>query len=151
MPNRLIIPLLCAASVAFVSSSSTHKETPARSQSGHPQKNATVTSSFAVSVKNGVQFTLDVKNNTNRMVELRFPDGRTHDFVVLDESGKEVWRWSSGRMFTQALQNKLIKARENAVYADRWVASNAHGKFTAVAILASENHPVEERVEFALK
>jgi len=151
MSNRLVFPLLCAASVAFASSSSTHKDLKTKTSVDHHRKAAQLESSLAVEVRNGVRLTLNVRNNTSRMVELRFPSGKTHDFVVLDESGKEVWRWSDGRMFTQALQNKLIKSRENAVYADRWVARNAHGKFTAVAILASDNHPVEERVEFALK
>jgi hypothetical protein len=26
-----------------------------------------------------------------------------------------------------------------------------HGRFTAVAVLPSDNHPIEERVEFELK
>jgi hypothetical protein len=104
-----------------------------------------------VNVKNGVQFSLDVRNNTSRMVELRFSNGMTHDFVVLDESGREVWRLSNGKMYTQALQNKLIKSRDDAVFADSWAGRNMHGKFTAVAILPSENHPVEEKVEFALR
>ncbi len=108
-------------------------------------------SSLAVHVTDGVRFTLNVRNNSRRMVELKFPSGKTHDFYVLDENGREVWRWSRGRMFTQMLQNKLIKSKDNAVFADRWNASNAHGKFTAVAVLASVNHPVEERVEFALR
>ena len=102
-------------------------------------------------MKNGVEFKLDVRNNTKRMVELRFPNGMTHDFVVFDESGKEVWRWSTGRMFTQSMQNKLVKSNDSAVFADTWSGRNAHGKFTAVAILPSENHPVQERVEFALR
>ena len=85
------------------------------------------------------------------MVELRFPNGKTHDFYVLDENGREVWRWSKGRMFTQTLQNKLIKSKGNAVFADSWSGASAHGKFTAVAVLPSVNHPVEERVEFALR
>lgn len=99
----------------------------------------------------GVEFKLDVRNDTKKMVELRFPNGMTHDFIVYDESGKEVWRASSGRMITQAIQNKLVKSNDSAVYAENWSARNAHGNFTAVAILPSENHPVEERVEFALR
>jgi hypothetical protein len=151
MSNRLIIPLLCAASVAFVSGSSSHNEDTTKNPLERHQKAASLASTLAVNVKNGVHFTLDVRNNSTRMVELRFANGRTHDFVVLDESGREVWRWSNGRMFTQSLQNKLIKSREKAVFTDKWTASNMHGKFTAVAILASENHPVEQRVEFALR
>lgn len=108
-------------------------------------------SSLAVKVTDGVRFTLNVRNNGPRMVELRFPNGKTHDFYVLDENGREVWRWSKGRMFTQTLQNKLIKSNDNAVFVDTWNAANTHGKFTAVAVLASVNHPVEERAEFALR
>jgi Intracellular proteinase inhibitor len=152
MSNRLTIPLLCAASVAFFSGSSSRKESTPRISAEHHGKTATsLASSFAVNVKDGVQFSLDVRNNTARMVELRFPNGMTHDFVVLDENGREVWRWSNGRMFTQTLQNKLIKSRDNAVFADNWTGRNMHGKFTAVAILASENHPVEERSQFVLR
>src|SRR5687767_12571093 len=151
MRNPLVIPLLVAASVAFASSSSGHKQSPPEKKQDSSQKKAALASSLAVNVRDGVRFTLNVRNNGTRMVELKFPNGKTHDFYVLDESGREVWRWSKGRMFTQTLQNKLIKSKENAVFADSWNASNAHGKFTAVAVLASANHPVEERVQFALR
>jgi hypothetical protein len=151
MPNRIVVLLLCAATVAFASSSSARKQSPSKNPQEHNLKNAKLASSLNVTVRDGVNFALELRNNTNRMVELRFPSGMTHDFFVLDESGKEVWRWSNGRMFTQALQNKLIKSKDNAVFTDTWIPSNAHGKFTAVAVLASDNHPVEERVEFALK
>ena len=98
-----------------------------------------------------MRLVLVVRNNSGRMVELTFPSGRTHDFYVLDESGREVWRSSNGRMFTQTLKTTLIKSKDNAVFADNWSAVNAHGTFTAVAVLESTNHPVHERIEFALR
>ena len=85
------------------------------------------------------------------MIELRFPSGRTHEFIVQDASGAEVWRWSKTRMFTQGLQNKLLKAKESAAFVERWDAEDLRGRFTAIAILPSDNHPIEERVEFELK
>ncbi len=150
MTNRLIIPLLCAASVAFARSTATHKETLAASPVNHNTKSL-VTSKFTVNSNHGVEFNLDVRNNTAKMIELNFADGMTHDFVVLDASGKEVWRWSAGRMFTQAMQNKLVKAKEVATFSEPWDAKDMHGAFTAIATLKSENHPVEERVDFVLK
>ena|ERR1019366_9373353 len=150
MTNRFIIPLLCAASVAFARGTTTHKEMLAASSGKHNPKSV-LTSTFTVNSNHGVEFKLDVSNNTKRMIELRFADGQTHDFAVNDESGKEVWRWSSGRMFTQALQNRLISGRETATYSEEWDAKGMHGKFTAVATLKSENHPIEERVDFELK
>ena len=85
------------------------------------------------------------------MVELRFRDGKTHDFYVQDACGTEVWRWSKSRMFTQGVQNKLVKSKDVAVFSEQWNPSNAHGKYVAFAVLPSANHPIEERVEFELK
>lgn len=151
MTNRFVIPLLCAASVvAFARGTTGHKSEVARSSS-EKQSKAALSSKFTVNAGRTVEFTLDVRNNTSKMVELRFPDGRTHDFYVQDARGKEVWRWSSSRMFTQGVQVKLVKARDVAVFSEVWSSSKAHGKYTAVAVLPSNNHPIEERVEFELK
>lgn len=151
MTNRLIIPLLCAASVvAFARGTTGHRSTLAASVSDRHSKSV-LTSRFSVNASNRVEFTLDVRNNSAKMIELRFPSGKTHDFVVQDETGKEVWRWSQSRIFTQGLQNKLLKPRDVAVYSDGWDAEKMHGRFTAVAMLTSDNHPIEQRVEFELK
>lgn len=150
MTNRLIIPLLCAATVAFARGTNSHKETLAASSANRNAKTE-LTSSFSVKSNHGVEFTLDVRNNTKKMVELRFADGQTHDFVVHDASGKEIWRWSNERMFTQGLQNQLVKGKETATFSEPWDAKNMHGKFTAIAMLKSNNHPIEERVDFELK
>ncbi len=110
-----------------------------------------LTSKLTVNSNHGVEFNLDVRNNTARMVELQFASGQTHEFVVQDASGKEVWRWSEGRMFTQAMQNKLVKGKELATFTENWDAKNMHGRFTATAKLLSDNHPIQESVEFELK
>ena len=151
MTNRLIIPLLCAASVvAFARGNVSHKATLAASTTEKHSKVA-LSSKFTVNAGQLVEFTLDVRNNTPKMVELRFPTGKTHDFVVRDESGKEVWRWSKSRMFTSGVQNKLIKSNDVATFSEGWDASSHHGRFTATALLPSDNHPIEERVVFVLK
>jgi len=150
MTNRFIIPLLCAASVAFARGTTSHKETLAASSTNR-NPTSVLTSKFTVNSNHGVELTLDVRNNTKRMIELNFADGQTHDFVVQDASGKEVWRWSASRMFTQAMQNDLVKGKEVATFSEDWDAKGMHGKFTAIATLKSNNHPIEERVDFELK
>ncbi len=106
--------------------------------------------SLNVSVEDGVTLTLNITNTSERRVELTFPSGQTHDFAVLDSAGKVVWQWSEGRLFTQAMQNKLLTSRESAKYQEKWNAAGLAGKFTAVATLRSTNYPVEERIEFTL-
>ncbi|HWJ24769.1 MAG TPA: BsuPI-related putative proteinase inhibitor [Gemmatimonadaceae bacterium] len=97
-----------------------------------------------------VTLTFHVTNNTDKHLELTFPSGQTHDFVVLDSAGRAVWRWSADRMFTQALQNQLLESGETTTFDGRWEPGAARGRFTAIAMLKSDNHPIESRVEFSL-
>lgn len=106
--------------------------------------------STRVSIDGGVDLTLHVTNLHDRAMELRFPNGQTHEFVVLDSTGREIWRWSEGRLFTQTLQARLLGARETVDFTSRWDAAGKSGRFTAVSTLRSANHPVQERVDFVL-
>ena len=102
----------------------------------------TVDAALAVWSDGGeARFALAVVNTADKRVEVNFPDGRTRDFAVYDAAGREVWRWSRGRMFTQVMQNKLIAARDSAMYDETWDAP-APGRYTVVAELRSANHPL---------
>ncbi len=63
---------------------------------------------FASSVPIRLRITL--RNPTGHEVELGFSSGRTHDAVVLSSDGSELWRWSTGRMFSQALSELQLAA-----------------------------------------
>jgi hypothetical protein len=156
LDNRLILPLLCAASVAFAAAPSfSHAEKPIATAKHHDaEMTAPIVTTFDVTrPKNDadkLRFSLNVRNNTSKMLELRFPDGQTHDFVVKDFAGKEVWRWSKGRMFTSGMRSETLKRKENTVFEESWKSAGQHGSFTAVAILRSNNFPVETSVQFVL-
>jgi hypothetical protein len=94
-------------------------------------------------------FTFSVTNNAKKKLELVFPNGQTHDLVVLDAAGEEVWRWSNGRMFTQALQNRILGGGDTLTYEMIWTpTADSNTPLTAVATLLSENHPLEQRTDF---
>jgi hypothetical protein len=103
-----------------------------------------------VAVGSTVNLALQVTNLANHTVEVNFPSGQTHEFVIVDALGAEVWRWSTGRMFTQALQNREVDANETLSFREQWDARGHHGTYSAIATLKSSNHPVEERVDFVL-
>ena len=126
--------------------------TPGAHQSDeHPLTDTSLAASAKVAVSaTGVKFALHVTNLAPHAVEVNFPNGQTHEFVVLDTLGREIWRWSAGRMFTQAVQNREIDANETLSYDEGWNPNGLHGKYTALAMLRSSNHPVEERIEFLL-
>ena len=142
-----ILPLLVASALAlaYASPSRSHPFEPARR---HVVRD-TIASSLDVKVGEAVEFTLHVTNSSPKRVELRFPSGQTHDVVVLDTQGREVWRWSTGRMFTQAMQNKVLSASDTLTFTETWHPEHG-GAYTAVASLLSENYPSEQRAAFSL-
>ncbi|HJQ54464.1 MAG TPA: BsuPI-related putative proteinase inhibitor [Gemmatimonadaceae bacterium] len=154
MDNRLILPLLCAASVALAAAPFSHEsKSIATTKHSAAEKSAPIVTTFDVTRPKDadkLRFSLNVRNNTGKMLELRFPDGQTHDFVVKDFAGKEIWRWSEGRMFTSAMRSETLKGKGATSFSESWDVKGQHGAFTAVAILKSDNFPVETSVQFVL-
>ena len=149
MLSRIAIPLIAAAGLAFACG----PQTPNPVANVRPRAGGDrgLVSHVMVDTAGGaVRFAIEVLNDSRKRVELAFPDGRTHDFAVYDTTGREVWRWSTGRLFTQAMQNRLLDARDAAVFDEQW-SEPAPGRYTLVAQLRSENYPVQQRVDFALR
>lgn len=161
MNNRVIPALLCAAAIAFacgphpqgtaqsVAAAATATTVPVR-QRPSSKPGPVIATSLDTRVGERVRFALNVTNRGPKMLELTFPSGQTHDFAVVDAAGREVWRWSRDRMFTQSLQNRQLAARETASFEEEMPAAGLHGTYTVVATLASANHPVLERQTFTL-
>lgn len=99
---------------------------------------------------NAVRFSLTLTNESGKRLELNFPDGYTHDVTVLDAAGREVWRWSRGRLFTQAMRNKMLGADESFEVSEQWEPEGLRGTFTAVVELRSTNFPVADRAGFSI-
>lgn len=156
--SRLLLWLLCAGALVFAcgpllrrgqSTAIAAEASSARAQTAAPSPRRLVASAN-VTVRRGVVLSLHVTNAEDHAVEIEFPDGQTHEFVVLDSVGREVWRWSTGRLFTQSMRNKLLDANESLTYQERWEGKARPGTYTAVATLRSSNFPIEERVPFTL-
>lgn len=163
MDRRFIIPLLAAAAIVFACGPRPHArgETLATVRHGsalagttvkpvkhhHAKGGPDVDGSLSVHGDGAVEIALAVANASDHRVELAFPDGRTRDFAVYDAGGREVWRWSRGRLFTQGMQNALIAPGDSVVYRERWTPT-APGRYTLVAQLRSENYPLVRQVTF---
>lgn len=64
---------------------------------------ATLDATVGTAADGEATFTFEVENSGSEPVELTFRSGKRIDVVVTDTTGTEVWRWSDGRMFTQAI------------------------------------------------
>jgi hypothetical protein len=155
MKGRIIFLAVSVLVLAFACRPRPHgAETKVISHASHPanaiRDNAPLTTSLDVRVTRGVKFSFKVLNASDRKLEVTFKNGRTHDLVVLDTLGREVWRWSAGRMFTQTLQNKVMRQSDTLQYDASWRDAPS-GRYVAVATLASEQFPMEQRTEFVVR
>ena len=147
--NRIVLSaLILLATVAYACGP--------RARSAETEQRKTVEgppilASLDVKIRDGVEFTFRVTNNERTKVELLFPSGQTHDFTVVDSLGRNVWRWSEGRMFTQAYQNKFLDSGSSVTYEAAWRAEVPPGRYVAIASLMSENKPVEQRTSFEVR
>lgn len=169
MLSRIAVPALCVAAIVFACAPRPHAAakaaatplattgvmptpTPKRKPKPEDLARTPLASSLDVAVgrTKDVRFALHVTNRADKNVELMFPSGQTHEFSVKDSTGREVWRWSEGRMFTQALQSKLLAGEETTTYEESWQPGARAGRYTVVATLRSTSHTVEQTAEFVV-
>jgi hypothetical protein len=175
MSSRFLIPALCVGAIALACGPRTHNEasapgksgssftqsvavsTPVVKQQGAPRaakrdpKMPVAAQLYVHAMDSTVRLAFHVTNTGKKRVELNFPSGQTYDFVILDTLGREMWRWGNGRMFTQALRNKSLAGGEALDLEETWKESSLPpGRYTARALLTSENFPLVQQTEFTV-
>lgn len=156
MNGKLPLSLLFVAALAFACGPRTRTEARSSTrgagttQVARGATSTALTPSLDVSVEDRVRFAFQVMNDGSKKLEVKFPDGRTHDVVLLDSLGREVWRWSEGRLFTQAMQARVLRSSDALRYEGEW-RDPAPGRYVAVATLQSQNFPVQRTAEFVVR
>jgi hypothetical protein len=157
MITRLMIPLLLAGAVALACGTRSHSDaavSPAAASKRQAVKpgDVPIATSFKVRTHpKALEFALNLTNSSKKIVELEFPSGQQYEFSVVDSTGHEVYRWGTGRMFTQSLQNRLLDGGATMRIEERADKALPRGSYIAVATLRSSNFPVEQKFAFQLR
>lgn len=118
---------------------------------GEPAPDGPLVSSLSVRTGEGdVRFLLQITNASERPVTATFSSGQSYDFTVRQQ-GRELWRWSAGTGFTQALREVTIAPGETLEFEERWTApAGATGELEAEAAFTSSSHPLRQGAVFRL-
>lgn len=92
-----------------------------------------------------VEFTYVVENAGDAPVELTFMSGQQFDITVTAD-GEEVWRWSDGRMFTQAIQEVSLDPDEELSFTAAWDDAES-GTYEVTGTLATQSETAEATTE----
>jgi len=74
-----------------------------------------------------VRLELRLENPFPEAAELFFPSGQRYDFVVRNEQGQEVWRWSADKAFTMVIGTEQLKPGESRVREQTWDQKASEG------------------------
>lgn len=86
-----------------------------------------------------VTWSLRVRNDGGEAVTLTFPSGKRGDVVLEGEKDEEVYRWSEGRFFTEAVGRERLGPNQEVVYRlEEPSLSVEPGDYDLVATLAAE-------------
>jgi hypothetical protein len=67
-----------------------------------------------------IPITMTLKNCGDNVVHLFYPSGQRFEFYAQNDSGVEVWRWSTGQTFDQAKGEEQIAVGQSVVYKQTW-------------------------------
>lgn len=100
--------------------------------------------------EDSVRLLLHVTNTGERGIAFTFPTSQRHEFVVRDDQGAEVWRWSEGMMFLQAISRATLAPGETWAFEGAWAAGNRAGRYQVVGRVTAEEGDVEQSAAFEL-
>jgi hypothetical protein len=153
MTQRISVLLLVLGAFAYACSPRSHaSERTGANRQERVVAGVGLVPTLNVTVGDDVALVMRVTNRGAKTEELRFPDGQTYDFTVLNAAGAPVWKWSTGHMFTQSLRTSTVARGESIEFAER-LESHAlpKGQYTVVGTVRSENHPLEVRSAIAVR
>ncbi|HYH50915.1 MAG TPA: BsuPI-related putative proteinase inhibitor [Acidimicrobiia bacterium] len=151
--RSLTILVLLTVVVAGCGDSDGDRAAGPESQAATQKQGLSLSVSFDEPLRSGqpVTWILEVENGAPEAATLVFRSGKDGD-VVLGKGGREVYRWSSTRYFSQAMRQERLEPGERKRFALEEKAFSAEaGDYELVAELNSEPAPPPARRSVTVK
>lgn len=97
-----------------------------------------------------VRLVLHVTNTGEDPLELSFATSQRYEFVVEEPSGEEVWRWSEGMAFLQALSEATLAPGESWDMEAVWDPGSRSGEYVARGMVTARGEAIEQTATFEL-
>lgn len=109
----------------------------------------------AVAGRDVHRFVLTVENPSDRLLPFDFTTSQSFDFVVADASdGRELWRWSERRFFSEVVRSEAIRSRGEWTFEGEWNYRDSElnevepGVYVLHGVLTSEEPIESDPIQF---
>jgi len=101
------------------------------------------TDKMSYSVGEPIKVTLEVFNYTQEDIVFHFNTSQRYDFIIEDDEGNEVWRWSQDRMFAMVLGEEVIGPHNSEViYTADYKDRISPGNYKVTGIFIAKDRPM---------
>ena len=110
------------------------------------------TDKMSYSVGELIKMTLKVFNYTEEDIVFHFNTSQRYDFVIEDEEGNEIWRWSQDMMFAMVLgEETLGPLNTEVIYKSEYKGKLSLGYYKITGILVAKDRPMSGNVVIIVK
>ena len=101
------------------------------------------TDKMSYSVGEPIVMTLKIFNYTEEDIVFHFNTSQRYDFIIEDEEGNEIWRWSQDTMFAMVLgEETLGPDNPEIIYTVEYKGKLNSGYFEVTGILVAKERPM---------
>lgn len=110
------------------------------------------TDKMSYSVGEPTKMTFEIFNYTEEDVTFHFNTSQRYDFIIEDEEGNEVWRWSEDRMFAMMLGEEVLgPTNPEVTYIGEYTNNLSPGYYKITGIFVAQDRPMSGNVVIIVK
>jgi hypothetical protein len=107
---------------------------------------------ISYSVGEPIKMALKVFNYTKEDINFQFNTSQRYDFIIEDEEGNEIWRWSQDRMFAMALGEEILGSdNPEVIYTAEYGDKLSPGYYKVTGILVAQEKPMSGSIVVQVK
>jgi hypothetical protein len=96
--------------------------------------------------------TLKIFNYTEEDIAFHFNTSQRYDFIIEDEEGNEIWRWSEGRMFAQMLGEEILRpSNPEVIYTAEYKDRLSLGYYKVTGVFVAQDKPMSGSIIIEVK
>jgi len=111
-----------------------------------------MTDKMSYSVGEPIKMTLKIFNYNEENVVFHFNTSQRYDFIIEDEEGNEIWRWSEDKMFTMVLGEEILgPTNPEVIYTAEYKGKLSPGYYKVTGVLVAKDRPMSGNVIIIVK
>jgi hypothetical protein len=104
------------------------------------------------SVGEPIIMTLKIFNCNEEEIIFHFNNSQRYDFIIKDEEGNEIWRWSKDRMFAMMLGEEVLgPTNTEIIYTVEYKGKLGAGYYKVTGIFVAREKPMSGSIIIEMK